>query len=129
MRWVRLSCKVVCHAADYDLQQYNATFEFTSKLGDVTLVLLDNYDQRNEILTTFHQHTRAWLSAALAASPLEVAGLLQDYLDDNTTFEMSESSGMGKSVALDIAKMMPQSAREGKVVERRMFKWRSVIID
>jgi hypothetical protein len=53
------------------------------------------------------------LSAALAASPLEIVGLLQDYLDSDITAELADSSGMGKSVALDIAKMMPSSVRQG----------------
>lgn len=94
--------------------QYNATFEFTSERADLKLTLPGNYAIRNEILNTLHQYVRAWLSPALAASPLEMVGLLQDYLDSDITAELADSSGMGKSVALDIAKMMPSSIRQGQ---------------
>lgn len=80
------------------------------------LTLPDDYVVRNDILTTFHQYVRAWLSAALAASPLEMVGLLQDYLDYDAATELNNSSGMGKSVALDIAKMMPSSVRQGTYI-------------
>ena len=43
-----------------------------------------------------------------------MVGLLQDYLDSDATCELSDNSGMGKSVALDIAKMMPSSIRQGR---------------
>ena len=99
---------------DLEQWQYNATFEFESKRADLKLILPDDYAVRNEILNTLHQYVRAWLSAALAASPLEMVGLLQDYLDSDTTCELADSSGMGKSVALDIAKMMPSSVRQGE---------------
>jgi hypothetical protein len=42
-----------------------------------------------------------------------MVGLLQDYLDYEGSSQLGDSSSMGKSVALDIAKMMPQSLREG----------------
>ena len=71
-------------------------------------------------MNTLHTYVRAWLSAALAASPLEMAGQLQDYLDTDVTAELADSSGMGKSVALDIAKMMPSSVRQGEA-ERAAF--------
>lgn len=96
------------------VEKYNATFVFESPCADLKLTLPDDYSVRNEILNTFHQYVRTWLSAALAASPLEMVGLLQGYLDSDTTAQITDDSGMGKSVALDIAKMMPSSIRQGK---------------
>ena len=77
----------------------------------------DDYTTRNEILTAFYKYTKAWLLAALSASPLELSGLLQEYLDDGHNLDLTRDSGMGKSVALEIARMMPISAREGNSAE------------
>lgn len=93
--------------------EYSPSIEFTSKRCGISLTLPDNYAIRNEILTQVYQNSRVWLLAALSASPLEMAGLLQNYLDDEPAMELSAGSGMGKSVALEIAKTMPRSAKEG----------------
>ena len=89
---------------------------FESQRAGITLVLPDNHSIRNEILTTFYRYSKAWLLSALSASPLEVTGLLQGYLDEDQTLELRRNSGMGKGVALEVARMMPQSAREGEKV-------------
>lgn len=67
------------------------------------------------MLATLHQNTKIWLSAALAAAPLEMTGLLQNYLDADHETAFSPSSGMGKGVALEIARQMPRSAREANL--------------
>ena len=66
------------------------------------------------MLATMYRHAKVWLAGALAASPAEMIGLLQDYLDVETSTELRSTSGMGQGVALELARQMPVSAREGE---------------
>lgn len=77
-------------------------------------MLPDDYDVRNAMLGTLHQHTKQWLASALSAAPAEMIGLLENYLDEDKTAELRASSSMGHGVALEAARTMPVSAREGK---------------
>jgi phosphatidylinositol 4-kinase len=99
--------------------QYTPKYSYTSELAGITLTLVGDYELRNEILSALYRHSKTWLGSALAASPLEMIGLLQDYLDVDQSIELRADSGMGKAVAVEIARMMPQSAREGERCSQR----------
>lgn len=59
---------------------------------------------------------RAWLRTGLARSPLDMQGLLQEYIDvagDSYKMAVLNDDEMGKSVALDLVKAPPPSERIG----------------
>lgn len=98
-------------------EQYTPTYEFHSKRGAFTVWLTDDYPMRNRILRYLHEHVQAWIKTGIARSPLEMQGLLQEYLNhagDGYRMNMLSDDDMGKSVALDLAKTPPPSGKYGQ---------------
>ncbi|RCI05105.1 phosphatidylinositol-4- kinase, partial [Rhizopus stolonifer] len=96
-----LSCE-----AEYR-DEYSPVFHFTSTLVGVTIELGDDYNYRKEVCTSLYENARKWLNAALVRAPIEVAGLLQDYIAKLNRFSnqgLSDAVHMGCSLALDIGK-------------------------
>ncbi|GAA6000790.1 1-phosphatidylinositol 4-kinase STT4 [Rhodotorula paludigena] len=90
--------------------EYTPSFSFHSTRGDFTLSLLDDYPLRNRILRDLHTHVRTWLRSGLTRSPLDMQGLLQEYIDvagDGYRMGMLSDDEMGKSVAVDLVKLPP----------------------
>ncbi|GAA96782.1 uncharacterized protein L969DRAFT_97129 [Mixia osmundae IAM 14324] len=100
------------HACEAQYENtYRPRYSYHSRRADLTLELPDNYAIREQVLTDYYKHARAWLVTVLARAPIEMQGILQVYVDD------SGASGqrgveMGKSVAIDVARSMPTNARE-----------------
>lgn len=95
--------------------EYAPRLTYESQRGVVRITISDDYRLRNIILADLHRHARMWLTNALSTSPLEMMGLLQNYLDSDPVMSPNLSSGMGKSLALEIARSTPRSSREGEV--------------
>ncbi|GAA6057472.1 hypothetical protein JCM3770_000778 [Rhodotorula araucariae] len=92
---------------DEFVDEYTPSYSFHSQRGDFTLSLTDDYPHRNHILRDLHMHVRSWLRTGLARSPLDMQGLLQEYIDvagDNYKMAVLNDDEMGKSVALDLVK-------------------------
>lgn len=73
---------------------------------------------RNRILRDLHTHVRTWLRTGLTRSPLDMQGLLQEYIDvagDGYRMGMLSDDEMGKSVAVDLVKMPPANGPYGAV--------------
>ncbi|GAA5914470.1 hypothetical protein JCM8208_004460 [Rhodotorula glutinis] len=99
---------------DEFVDEYTPAYSFHSVRGSFTISLTDDYPQRNRILRDLHSHVRAWLRTGLARSPLDMQGLLQEYIDvagDSYKMAVLNDDEMGKSVALDLVKAPPPSER------------------
>lgn len=71
---------------------------------------------RNRILRYLHEHIQAWIRTGLARSPLEMQGLLQEYIShagDGYRMNMLSDDDMGKSVALNLVKTPAPSGKIG----------------
>lgn len=55
---------------------------------------------------------RTWLSASLSRTPIETQSLLQDYIDLTRRIPSGRECELGRSVALDLARMAPAGSRE-----------------
>ncbi|GAA5845618.1 hypothetical protein JCM9279_006050 [Rhodotorula babjevae] len=99
---------------DEFVDEYTPAYSFHSARGGFTISLTDDYPRRNRILRDLHSHVRAWLRTGLARSPLDMQGLLQEYIDvagDSYKMAVLNDDEMGKSVALDLVKAPPPSER------------------
>ncbi|KAI8142097.1 hypothetical protein BJV82DRAFT_617170 [Fennellomyces sp. T-0311] len=96
-----LSCE-----AEYR-DEYTPVFRFTSARARVTLELGDSYVYRKQVCTSLYDHAKRWLQLSMDLAPLEVTGLLQDYLAEFDRFEPDapiDVVHLGRSLALDIGK-------------------------
>ncbi|KAK0552405.1 phosphatidylinositol-4- kinase [Tilletia horrida] len=92
--------------------EYAPKYRFESRRANISFDLSDNYLERDEILTDFLKRTKAYLNTLMGRAPVELRGILQLYLG---TFDESTPPGnaeLGKSVALDFARLTPASARQ-----------------
>ncbi|KAG0655552.1 phosphatidylinositol-4- kinase [Rhodotorula mucilaginosa] len=106
---------VLRHAClDEFTDEYTPSYEFHSKRGAFTITLTDDYPMRNRILRYLHEHVQVWIKTGIARSPLEMQGLLQEYIahaSDGYRMNMLSDDDMGKSVALDLVKFPPPSGK------------------
>ena len=82
-------------------------FHFTSARVGVTIELGDSYAYRREVCTHIYDNARKWLQVALVRAPIEVSGLLQDYLAEFSRFSndgLTDVVHMGRSLALEMGK-------------------------
>lgn len=96
-----------CLEAETDI--YTPRSIFSSKLGDVTLELSDDYDFRRWTLDILNRKAKAWVTAAINLAPLDVKGLLQTYLSE---FEDDGAYGhvsLGRSFALEVGSVIPST--------------------
>ncbi|CEP08014.1 hypothetical protein [Parasitella parasitica] len=96
-----LSCE-----AEYR-DEYSPVFHFSSARVGVTIELGDSYAYRRQVCTHIYESARKWIQVALARAPIEVSGLLQDYLADFFRFSNDGSTDnvhMGRSLALEMGK-------------------------
>ena len=94
-----------CLEAETDL--YEPRSIFTSKLGNVTVELSDDYTFRKYTLNRLDTKAKAWVHSAMNLAPADVKGLLQTYLsefDDELAFgHMS----LGRTFAMQIGSSIP----------------------
>ncbi|KAI8063818.1 hypothetical protein BC940DRAFT_327279 [Gongronella butleri] len=94
-------------AAEYR-DQYNPIYHFTSTRANVTLELSDDYDERQRLCGQFSDYATKWLLLSMDCCPLEVTGILQDYLGDTEHSDMMfESAHLGRTIALQVGKTAP----------------------
>ncbi|ORY06106.1 hypothetical protein K493DRAFT_252236 [Basidiobolus meristosporus CBS 931.73] len=93
-----------CEAEYHD--EYSPVYNFTSERVNITLDLPDAYGYRQDLLTQLCRLARQWLSIAHQSSPLEIEGLLKDYLADFDQDYNGESVHLGRSLALEIGRSL-----------------------
>ncbi|CAH7669300.1 hypothetical protein PPACK8108_LOCUS3895 [Phakopsora pachyrhizi] len=101
---LRVSCE-----GEYE-DEYSPRYTFHSERANLTIDLVDDYYVRHQILDDLHKAVRRWLSLAISRSTLEMRNIFLKYLDGTLTPNTVSSVGnieMGKSIALEMAKMIP----------------------
>ncbi|KAI9318972.1 hypothetical protein BX666DRAFT_1921765 [Dichotomocladium elegans] len=88
--------------------EYTPTFHYTSDRVGVTLELGDSQAYRNELCTSLYKNSRKWLQKAMDLTPMEMTGLVQDYLAGCHRFipnMPSDTAHLGMTLALEIGRM------------------------
>ncbi|PLW12578.1 hypothetical protein PCASD_16853 [Puccinia coronata f. sp. avenae] len=105
---LRVSCE-----GEYE-DEYSPKYHFYSERADLTIELIDDYAVRQQILNDLCRSVKNWLSIALARTPLEMKSIFLRYLDAVTSPISMNPIGnieMGKSIALEMAKMIPSNSQ------------------
>lgn len=82
-------------------------YEFTSPKVGVALELGDSYIYRKEICATLYESSKKWLLLAVNRAPMELNGLLQDYLAEFDQFQSTvppDAVHVGRSLALEVGR-------------------------
>ncbi|RCI03729.1 phosphatidylinositol-4- kinase, partial [Rhizopus stolonifer] len=96
---------VSCEAEYRD--EYCPNFHFTSQRVNVTIELGDSFVYRKDICSRMYENGKRWLLISMDRSPMEVGGLLYDYLVDYSRYdadEMLDITHLGRNLALEIGK-------------------------
>lgn len=96
---------LACEAEYRD--EYCPVYKFTSTKADVTIVLGDSYEYRKDICTRFTDFARKWLHLSVERAPLEVNGLLQNYLAEFDPLQAcmpADTVHLGRSLALEVGR-------------------------
>ena len=70
---------------DGELDEYDWKSSYSSKRGNVSVALSDDYDFRRSTLNAFYKRARLWVMTVINIAPLDVKGLLQVSLLDLQT--------------------------------------------
>ncbi|KDN52674.1 hypothetical protein K437DRAFT_253866 [Tilletiaria anomala UBC 951] len=92
--------------------EYSPVYHFHSERANVAFDMSDSYPQREEILRDFLQRTRTFLGALVERAPVELQGILQRYLSTLDDTSLPGYTELGKSVALEYAKMVGVGNRQ-----------------
>lgn len=96
-----LSCE-----AEYR-EEYCPTFTFFSPRIDVTIELGDSFTYRKDICAHMYENGKKWLQISMDRAPMEINGLLQDYLAEYRRFEPGvpiDVAHLGRTLALEVGK-------------------------
>ncbi|OTA64720.1 phosphatidylinositol 3 [Hypoxylon sp. EC38] len=94
-----------CLEAETDM--YDPRSVFTSRLGQVTVELSDDYAFRKTTLNNLYSRAKSWVSLAINLASSDVKGLLQTYLSE---FEDEGAYGhmsLGRSFAVEMGSSIP----------------------
>ncbi|KAJ1990389.1 phosphatidylinositol-4- kinase [Dimargaris cristalligena] len=86
--------------------EFCPVYSFTSRPLGITLQLPDSMSYRKTLLASYTVAARDWLLMATRAAPLEMEGLLQDYLARSENLTAGFRPHMGRSLALDIGRFL-----------------------
>ncbi|KAL9933013.1 hypothetical protein V8E36_008268 [Tilletia maclaganii] len=101
------------HACECEYKdEYSPKYRFKSTRAKIEFDLSDNYVERDEILTDFLKRTKSYLNTLMGRAPVELRGILQLYLGTFDETALPGNAELGKSVAVDFARLMPASARQ-----------------
>lgn len=92
-----------------ELDEFEWKSSLISPMGIVTVELSDNYAFRKITLNRFLERARAWVTAVLNIAPLDIKGLLQTYLSEYDDDGGYGHISMGRSFALEMGSLIPQS--------------------
>ncbi|CAG8926308.1 unnamed protein product [Penicillium salamii] len=92
-----------------ELDEFEWKPSLVSPMGIVRVELPDNYALRRATLNRFHERARTWVTAVLNIAPLDIKGLLQTYLSEYDDDGGYGHISMGRSFALEMGTLIPQS--------------------
>ena len=92
-----------------ELDEFEWKASLVSPMGIVRVDLPDNYALRKVTLNRFLERARAWVTAVLNVAPLDIKGLLQTYLSEFDDDGVYGHISMGRSFALEMGSLIPQS--------------------
>ncbi|KAL2783900.1 hypothetical protein BJX66DRAFT_317608 [Aspergillus keveii] len=92
-----------------ELDEFEWKPSFTSPIGIVKVDLPDSYGFRRKTLDSLAERARAWVMAAMEIAPLDIKGLLQTYLSASNDSDANGDISMGRSFALEMGSLIPQS--------------------
>ncbi|CAO3599597.1 unnamed protein product [Absidia cylindrospora] len=87
--------------------EYKPLYYFTSKRANVTIELIDSFEYRRKACNKLCECAKTWLMLSLDCCPLEINGLLQDYLAEFNAFQDGmpmDAAHMGRTIALQVGK-------------------------
>lgn len=94
-----------CLEAETEL--YDPRSTYTSKLGNVTVELSDDYAFRKFTLNRLYKKAKGWVSSAIGLAPADVKGLLQTYLSEFDDEGAYGHMSLGRSFAMEIGSSIP----------------------
>ncbi|KKK12591.1 hypothetical protein AOCH_004119 [Aspergillus ochraceoroseus] len=92
-----------------ELDEFEWKPSFTSPTGIVKVDLPDSYSFRKRTLDVFLERARSWVTTVMDIAPLDVKGLLQTYLSAADENDGHGGISMGRSFALEMGSVIPQS--------------------
>jgi phosphatidylinositol 4-kinase A len=106
-----------CLEADTDEYEWRSTL--TSARGKITIELSDDYSFRRRTLNNLHNDARRWVTMVMGVAPLDVKGLLQTYLSEFDDTGAYGHVSLGRSFALEMGSMVPQTDYRLNALDRR----------
>ncbi|KAI0486319.1 phosphatidylinositol 3 [Xylaria cf. heliscus] len=94
-----------CFQAETEL--YDPQSVFTSKLGQVTVELSDDFAFRKATLNNLYKQAKSWVSLAINLAPTDVKGLLQTYLSEFDDEGAYGHMSLGRSFASEMGSAIP----------------------
>ncbi len=94
---------------DAETDQYGVKVHYTSEKGHVSLHISDDVYYRQTTLANFHRRCRIWIYKAIEVAPLDVKGLLQEYLEDYEDDGAYGHIALGRSLAVEMGSVIPSS--------------------
>ncbi|KAL4955055.1 hypothetical protein BDW69DRAFT_161744 [Aspergillus filifer] len=92
-----------------ELDEFEWKPSFTSLIGHVKVDLPDNYGYRRKTLGVLLERARAWITMVMDVAPLDIKGLLQTYLSASDDNDGNGDISMGRSFALEMGSVIPQT--------------------
>ncbi|KAK8139069.1 Phosphatidylinositol 4-kinase [Apiospora sp. TS-2023a] len=96
-----------CLEAETEL--YDPRSIFSSKLGNVTVELSDDYAFRKYTLNRLYTKAKSWVPSAINLAPADVKGLLQTYLSEYNDELAYGHMSLGRSFAMEIGSSIPST--------------------
>jgi phosphatidylinositol 4-kinase A len=93
---------------------------YTSKKGNVSIQLSDDFDLRRLTLTNFLRNCRRWVPYMIEIMPLDTRGLLQTYLSDFEDVGAYGHVALGRSFALEMGCLIPANDLRIGTMDRRL---------
>ncbi|KAL4946901.1 hypothetical protein BDV06DRAFT_2724 [Aspergillus oleicola] len=92
-----------------ELDEFEWKPSFTSLIGHVKVDLPDNYGYRKKTLDVLLERATVWITTVMDIAPLDIKGLLQTYLSASDDNDGNGEVSMGRSFALEMGSLIPQT--------------------
>ncbi|KAH7034920.1 phosphatidylinositol 3 [Microdochium trichocladiopsis] len=96
-----------CLEAETDMYEPRSTF--SSKLGNVTVELSDDYEFRRITLNSLYKKAKSWVALVIDLAPSDVKGLLQTYLSEYSDDGAYGHLSLGRSFAVEMGSSVPST--------------------
>ncbi|CEG79179.1 Putative Phosphatidylinositol 4-kinase stt4 [Rhizopus microsporus] len=109
-------------------EEYSPIFHFTSERINVTIEIGDSFAYRKDICSHVYENAKRWLLTSTDRCPMEMSGLLHDYLVEYERYGSGENSDithLGRTLALEVGK----AATKNEIPVNFVPKIRNVHLD